>query len=193
MGKVNYKAYLGKMQESKIVHFVCFETTLDSDRFTKRWEEYNRSAQSDLDVTIQQSEKNGMFNYVAQHRCIEGELQFVFTKPARSSRIPQIGIKTIHAGGYSILQTEKKNDAHADESKVFAFLIQPKADLNIYRQLTTHSKLNIYGAYYENCRYAYILEFFVKNKYTAELLEQLNHHDVKEVGVYKECVLAPAV
>jgi hypothetical protein len=189
IGKASYKAYLGKMKENKIVHFVCFETTLGTERFIKRWEEYNRSPKCDLDVTLQRSEKNGVFRYIAQHRCTASELQFVFTKPARSSRIPQIGIKTEQVGGYSILHAERMNDAHDDESKVFVFLMHPQADLNNYRQLTTHSKLNIYEAYYENCQYAYILEFFVKNKYTAELFGQLNQYDAAEIGIYQECAM----
>jgi hypothetical protein len=176
------------MRESKVVHFVCFETLLDTEQFIKRWEEYNRSVNSDLDVTLQQSEKDGIFRYIAQHRCVAGELQFIFTKPARSSRIPREGIKTKHAGGYSVLQAERMDDVYTNESKVFAFLIYPQTDLNAYRQLNTHSKLNIYEAYYENCEYAYILEFFVKNKHVAELLEQLKRHDTTEIGIYQEFI-----
>ena len=87
------------------------------------------------------------------------------------------------------MQEERTNDAHVNESKIFAFLISPQTDLNVYRQLSVHAKLNIYEAYYENCQYAYVLEFFVKNKYVAELLESLKQYDTAETGVYKECVL----
>ncbi len=177
------------MRRNKIVQFVCFDTILASEQFIKRWEQYSRSVNSDLDVTLQQSEKNGGFRYIAQHRCPPGELQFVFTKEGRSSRTPQVEIKAKQAGGYSISQEERANDVHAGESKVFAFLINPQTDLNVYRQLSANGKLNIYEAYYENCQYAYILEFFVKNKYMAELLEQLKQYDVPEIGIYKECVL----
>lgn len=177
------------MRADKIVQFVCFDTTLGSEQFIKRWEQYSRSVNSDLDVTLQQSEKNGVFRYVAQHRCAAGELTFVFTKEGRSSRTPQVEIKARQAGGYTILQEERMNDAHLNESKIFAFIINPQTDLSIYRKLTANSKLNIYEAYYENCSYAYILEFFVKNKYVAELLEQLKQYDIPEIGIYKECVL----
>jgi len=177
------------MRADKIVQFVYFETTLDSEQFIKRWEQYSRSVNSDVDVTLQQSAKKGLFSYIAQHRCAAGELQFVFTKEGRSSRTPQVEIKAKQAGGYSVLQLEKMNDAHSGESKIFAFLINPQTDLNAYKQLTAHSKLNIYEAYYENCQYAYILEFFVKEKYCAELFEQLKQLDPAEIGIYKECVL----
>ena len=177
------------MRTGKIVQFVSFETILGSEQFIAKWEEYSRSVNSDADVTLQQSEKKGVFRYLAQHRCATGEFQFVFSKAGRSSRTPEVEIKAKQAGGYSILQAERMNDAHKNESKVFAFLINPQTDLNAYRQLSTHSKLNIYEAYYENCQYAYILEFFVKNEYTAILIEQLKQNDAAEIGVYKECVL----
>ena len=180
------------MRKDKIAQFVCFDTTLGTEQFIKRWEQYSRSVNSDLDVTLQKSDKNGGFRYLAQHRCAPGELQFVFTKEGRSSRTPQIEIKVKQAGGYTILQAERMNDTHTDESKVFVFVGNSQSDLNVYRQLSAHSKLNIYEAYYENCQYAYILEYFVKNKYVAELMEQLKQHDAAEIGMYKECALQTA-
>ena len=156
-GEAGFIAYLTTMREEKIVQFVCFETILGTEQFIMQWEQYTRSVNSDLDVTLQQSEKNGVFRYVAQHRLAAGELQFVFTKPRRSSRTPEVEIKARQAGGYSILQAERMDDAHADESKIFIFLTDPRADLNVYKQLSSHCKLNIYEAYYENFQYAYIL------------------------------------
>ena len=176
------------MRKDKIVQFVCFETILGSEQFITKWEQYNRSDNSDLDVTMQQSEKNGIFRYIVQHRYAAGEFQFVFTKAKRSSRIPEIGIKEKQAGGYAVLQAERATDAHTDESKVFVFVTNPQTDLGVYKHLSAHSKLNIYEAYYENCQYAYILEFFTKNKYVSEVMEKLKKQD-DEIGVYKECML----
>ncbi len=177
------------MGEDKIVQFVCFETTLDTAQFITQWEQYNRSVNSDADVTLQRSEKNGAFKYIAQHRCAAGELQFIFAKAKKSSRIPEVEIKAKQAGGYAIVQAERINDAHPDESKVFAFLTDPRSVLDDYRQLINHGKLNIYEAWYENCQYAFVLEFFVKNKHLLLLLEQLKALNVHEAGVYKECAL----
>src|SRR2546428_13653519 len=98
-----------------------------------------------------------MFRYIAQHRSVSGEFQFIFNKAKRSGPFPEVEIKTKQAGGYSILQLEKM-DTRGNEDKVFAFVIDPGVDLNIYRQLPVNCKLNIYEAYYESCRYPYILE-----------------------------------
>ncbi|MEO6313506.1 MAG: hypothetical protein ABIU63_03935 [Chitinophagaceae bacterium] len=177
------------MGEDKIVQFVCFETILNTEQFVTQWEQYNRSVNSDVDVTLQQSENNGVFKYIAQHRCAVGELKFIFTRAKKSSRTPEPEIKAKQAGGYLVVQAEKINDAHPDESKIFAFLTDATTNLDVFRQLTNRGKLNIYEAYYENCQYAFILEFFVKNKFLSPLLEQLKAHTVHEVGVYKECAL----
>ena len=177
------------MRSEKIVQFVCFETTLNSEQFIPKWEDYTKSENSNADVTLQQSEKNEVFKYIAQHRCSPGGFQFVFTKGKKSSRIPEVGIREKQAGGYSVLQIERKDDVHSDESKVFAFIISPQTDLDVYKQLKVSAKLNIYEAYYENCQYAYILEYFVKTKLSSELLVQLKQLETAEVGLYKECAL----
>ena len=180
------------MEKDKIVQFVCFETSLGREQFITQWERYTRSVNSDVDVTLQQSEKNGLFKYIAQHRCADGEFKFVFTKNGRTSRIPEVEIRSKHLGGYSILQSERKNDIHGDESKVFAFITNPQTDLTIYRQLSAKSKLNIYEAYYENCQFAYILEFFVKSETAGELMERLKLNEATDTGIYKNCLFQTA-
>lgn len=177
------------MNEDVIVHFVLFETILDSDQFISKWQEYTRSVKNNRHVTMHQAVKENGFSYIVQHRQSPGGIQFVFEKARRSSRIRQVEIITRLAGGYSILQAEKNDDCDEDESKVFAFIIEPTADLEVYKQLSEKGPLNIYQAYYENCRYAYVLEFFVKNENAAEFLESLKQHKTTDTGIYKECVM----
>lgn len=180
------------MREEKIVQFVHFETILDSSKFIPKWEQFIRSVNSDVDVTLQQAEKNGVFRYIAQHRCGSGEFKFVFAKAGRSSRIPEVEIKAKQMGGYSTLQLEKAGEATAIETKVMICLTQSQADLHAFKQLSNHGKLNIYEAYFENCQYAYILEYFVKNQFVETLLSDLEKYDIAETGIYKVCTLQEA-
>jgi hypothetical protein len=143
----------------------------------------------DIKRTLQQSENNGVFKYIAQHRFADGDFNFVFTKGKRSSRIPEVGIREKQVGGYLALQFNRKGEAAAGESKVFAFISNPQTDLAAFNQLCSKNNLNIYEAYYENCQYAYILELFVKNTAEQALLEQLHLLQVTEAGTYKECML----
>jgi len=179
------------MKENIIVQFVSFETTLDSEAFIPQWDQYKRSVKSDKDVTLQQAVlKNGTFKYISQHRCPGGEFQFVFEKERRSSKSPEVEVRRKQAGGYSALQLESVNDSEADESKLFVFILKPDTDLDIFRQFSVHGKLNIYEAYYENCEFAYILEFFVKDEYAGDVLQQLKIlTSFAEAGIYKECLV----
>lgn len=177
------------MRENKKAQFVCFETTLDKEEFLKRWKQFKRSANSDTDVTMQQSQKDGLFRYIAQHRLKEDDAQFLFSKEGRSSRIAQERITTTIVGGYSMFQAEMKNDAGVNDSKIFVFLTEANIDLSPFKALSAGGKLNIYQAYYQNCKYSYILEYFVKSKNTPLFLEQLKSLDAAEVGVYKELKL----
>ena len=169
------------------VQFVLFETILSVEPFLKRWKEYTRSKKSDTDVILQQSDHNGAFRYIAQHRFASEEVQFVFTKEKRSSRIAQELIKSEMAGGYGILQAEWLNSAAPNERKIFAFINEPTADLRPFKDLSREGKLNIYEPYYQNCKYAYILEYFVKSKRAESLVEQLKKLDANDAAIYREC------
>jgi hypothetical protein len=174
------------MSTDKIVHFVYFETTLNSDEFIAKWEHYLRSANSNTDVTVQESKKNNLFTYIAEHRCNSEEFLFTFTRAAKSNRLKEVEIKTTQLGGYSILQKQQTDHAKRDESKVFVFLNYSNKDFNHYKQVQPYSKLNIYEAYYENCAYAYILEYFVKNTDIPALQQQLQKFSAHEISIYKE-------
>lgn len=180
------------MRSDKIVQFVRFDTTLTSELFIKQWEQYSRSVNSDVNATLQQSEKNGVFNYLAQHRFDDSAFQFFFTKGGRSIHNAEVEIKTRQAGGYSILQLERTVEAADKESKVFAFITNPQTDLNGFRQLNVQNKLNIYEAYFENCQYAFILEYFVSDKNATNLLEQLKANGATETRIYKSCLMLAA-
>ena len=169
------------------VQFVLFETNLSAEPFMTRWKEYTRSKKSDADVILQQSDHNGGFRYIAQHRFASEDVQFVFTKEKRSSRIAQEIIKSEMAGGYGILQAEWLNSAGPNERKIFAFITEPTNDLSAFKDLSQEGKLNIYEPYYQNCKYAYILEYFVKSKQAESLVEQLKKLDATDAAIYREC------
>ena len=185
--KADYKAYLVTMTPNTKVQFVIFETALSAEPFMKRWKGYTRSAKSDTDVTLQQSGYNGAYRYIAQHRFSNDDVQFVFTKEKRSSRVAQELIQSNIAGGYSILQAERLTDSGHNERKVFAFISDPATDLTVFKDLSRDGKLNIYEPYYQNCKYAYILEYFIKSKEAESLVEQLKNLDTSDAAIYQEC------
>ena len=177
------------MKEETIVHFVVFETTLDREKFFVQWEQYTQSMNSETGITLQQHVlKNGKFKYVSQHKCSTADFQFVFNKERRVSKIRVAEVRKKLAGGYAPVQLECVNETKSDESKIIVFIEDPQTDLDSFRQFCVHGKLNIYEAYFENCQFAYILEFFVKNEYATDVLQQLNiFTSFVDAGIYKEC------
>jgi|SRR5690348_16392446 len=175
------------MTENTIVHFVCFETLLESEPFMKRWKEFTHSSGSNADVIIQQSRKNKCYLYIAQHGFKSSDdLQFKFYGERSSSRIVQERIKATPIGGYTVLQSESANEAATGESKIFMFLADVRTDLNFYKETPFNGKLNIYEAYYQSCSYAYILEYFVQSGQAAALKEYLKNYDNSEMEIYNE-------
>ena len=176
------------MKEKRIIHFVSFETTLDREGFFIQWEKYKQSTNTDWHVTLQQHIlKNGKFKYISQHRCPSNEFQFVIKKEKRSPKMPEANVRKKLAGGYSVLQRECASELKHDESKILVFIADPTTDLESFRHFCVHGKLNIYEAYFENCQFAYILEFFVKDEYASDVLQQLKIlTSFEEAGIYKE-------
>jgi hypothetical protein len=180
------------MDIKRVVHFVCFETSLDSEAFIEKWKRYTNSLYDYKKATLQKTNTNTHFKYIAQHRCTSSEFQFICTKGAKLTRTREVEIKKRQIGGYTVVYEERSGNTKECETKVFAFLIYPNANLDFCKQLSNRGKLNIYEAYYENCAYAYILEFFVKDENIPILIEQLHQYKVVDVRTYKECILHPA-
>jgi hypothetical protein len=100
-----------------------------------------------------------------------------------------VSIKVVQEGGYLLSHLARRGDCQPDESKVFCFVQNSKADLKLYQEMTRNGNCNIYSAYYENCRFAYILEFFAKDNRVKEMQEMLTQYGFDHVAIYKECVM----
>lgn len=176
------------MTEDTIVQFVSFETTMVTNEFREQWEEYNKQVSGKQEVTLQQ-EVDGkiLYRYLSQHRLYENDFTFSFQKERRSPRGQEIELRIKEAGGYLVVQQQCDHETTSDSCKVFVFL-SSTPDLENYKQLLSYQYLNIYQAYYENCSYTFIMEFFVENSQVIGLVEQLKlHNQVAKIGIYKEC------
>ena len=177
------------MSKEKVVQFVLFETPLDTDEFIEKWEKFTSSADSNNDVYLNRSEKNGLFNYLVQYHCSSGQFQFVFERVRRSSKTREAPLAMKQAGGYLLSQAGRTHKGRRDETKLFAFFSQMPSNIAAYSHLGIPNNLNIYEPYYENCCYACILEFFAKNKNVEALLGELKALTTTEIGMYKDCSL----
>jgi hypothetical protein len=173
------------MATDEIVQFVSFETALDCNGFLKEWEKFIGTSKGKDDIILQQSQKKSGFRYIAQHHG-DSEFNFNFAK-AKASRTPTEPVRLVLLGGYNCMQSQRTSELRSNESKVFLFLTSAQADVNSYKKLSP-GKLNIYEAYYENCKYAYIFEYFVSANHISDLMEQLKLHGDDDAGVYTKCL-----
>lgn len=175
------------MNTDKIVQFVAFETTLNATAFNLKLNEFSKSSNSEIDFTLQQTEKSGAYKYISQHRLSVSETKFLFTKPKKTSKAAEVSLREKQAGGYSIIQEERMTDIAKGEQKIFVFFLDSVYDFSAYKQLCTNATLNIYEAYYQNSTYTAILEIFVKQDHAANLVEALKQITTAEIGIYALC------
>lgn len=179
------------MRKDTIVQFVSFETILDTEYFISKWELFNRPVESNTHVVLQQCEvEAGSYKYLAQHWVSADEFQFIFSKAKKTSRAPEIEIRTTQIGGYSILSAERNSsEVLKDENKLFIFISESPLDIDEFKIKLGAGTLNVYEAFYENCKFQYILEFFAKSGQVSRAIAELKLRHSDKSGIYKICLV----
>jgi hypothetical protein len=186
------------MNQNKIVQFVGFITALGSDKFVERWEFYVQQLNGNKTKSSlqKQSGAKSRFKYISQHLCAQEDFKFSFMNKRASEHFPEHNVRVVHAGGYMPLQIESNRQDKKGNVNVMVFIKNQGADISFYRKLLLYYKLNIYQAYYENCAYAYIMEFLVKESDTYNFMLQIptgiNHYACDEAALYEECEMVHA-
>jgi len=173
------------MHKEKIVHFVRFETRLNSNDFLENWEQFSRSADSDLNVTVHQSERNGLYNYIAQHHCDSSGFRFFYEKRStRGPRSRKAEMSMEMAGGYLMDYSGKRKGPKQPGNSLFIFLSQTPAGFDSFREKYAPN-LHIYSAYYENCKYSNILEILTDDSQAEAMMQELNADPRTGATLYK--------
>jgi hypothetical protein len=178
------------VNKDTIVQFVCFTSTLEPEKFIEIWEPYAKQIVNDSSKIILQegiAEKNGnRFNYVSQHRCSAADFSFAFMKEKRKMHFPEQRARIMQAGGYQQMQDQPEFTKEKNDIRVMAFVAQGEYDLEFFDR-QAFNRVNIYEAYFENCAYSYVMEFFLAEKDAPVLLQQLKARNGVDAGVYKDC------
>lgn len=183
------------MRKDTIIQFVCFITNLEPDDFTPKWESYAKASTSDRSEPVLHqlvTETKKKFRYISQHEKSGADFLFNFMKERQSIHFPEHNVRVIHAGGYIPVQVKRKSNEGNNGVKLIAFVGHNETDVDFYRQLPLYRHLDIYQAYYENCTYGYVMEFFVAESNVAELELLLSQRTGIQTGVYKESLLSHA-
>ena len=180
------------MKLHSIVQFVGFETAMSPDDFTAQWERFaKRFFKQDIHtITLQQQVvTRSRFKYISRNEWSEDNFQYNFMGSRASDYFPDHRVKVVQTGGYLTIQLENSDHPDSDIIQVLAFITDEKASIDACRSLP-HKYLNIYEAYYQSCQFAFILEFYVPENESGQLVTDLKklYHST-EVGLYKECLV----
>jgi hypothetical protein len=181
------------MHKNHIIQFVGFNTTLPFNEFNPQWEKYSRDCKQSggAAVLLEDTDSLGRYKFLSQHHCDSGDFKFAFMKGRNSEHFPDQKVKVVLAGGYIATQMATRHYGHHDD-KIIAFLGHNENDLSFYKQLSEYSHLNIYQAYFENCIYGNILEFFAPEIAMPELSKKLKQRQGVEAMTYRECTVSVA-
>lgn len=178
------------MVEDTIVQFVCFETAMDENAFVDRWKKYSSSEQSTQNTCLYQSASGNSYKYVSVHKCANGQFNFEFKKGRNPTPQPETEIRGRQAGGYSLLQEDRKGgELRKKECRLFVFINSPQHSLQELKTLKAECEVNIYEAYFENCAYNYIAEYYVNENIVPDLLDEMKSLHITGTGIYTQCKL----
>jgi len=186
----------GIVTTENIVQFVCFASPLGTDAFKELWEPYARMLVKDpASILLQEgvsAQKSTRFTCISQHACSAADFQFAFMKGKSKSHFPEHKARVIQAGGYLPVAPVVAYKQSRGDAKIIALVGHGETDPAFYRGLGARHT-NMYEAYYENCLYGYIIEFFIPSKDAAALLTQLKERPGVEAGIYQTCLFSRAV
>lgn len=180
------------MSNDTIVQFVCFTTLLEPEEFIALWEPYAKllvDKPANIQLQKTSSKKAGHRLYVSQHTSGEADFSFAFIKAKSRAQFPEHKAKITQAGGYTLMQFHSPHNRKNNDVKIIAFVPHGETELDFYKGQSFHH-LKIYEAYFENCMYGYVMEFFLQEQEAPALLAQLKEKPGVEAALYKECSVA---
>ncbi len=175
-----------------MIYFVGFMTDIGFDEFVVKWEFYAKQVSSSHHSAVlqQETEAKTRFKYVSQHKLKNDSISFSFMKGRSSEHFAEQKVKVVNLGGYSVVHNGNSHSQENSENRLIAFIGHNDTDISFYKDLLPLRQTNLYEAYYENCAFGYIMEFFPAEKDADDLLRQLKSRPGVEVSVYRES-LAP--
>ena len=179
------------MKNDSIVQFVRFTAGSDHERFETIWKECAAQFMNGVDEAILQRStgRSAMerHQYISQHTYSKENFRFEFVK-GKDGYFPGHSANMTQLGGYLPVQLQCLHDENKDDVKIIAFITHPQKEFEFYyRQTFRH--LNIYEAYFENCAYCYIMEFFAQEPEAIALVNQLRSKRGNMASIYQECQL----
>jgi len=175
------------METKTITQFVGFTTDVEPGKFETLWKDCTLQFIPDAEEStlhkIDGTTRLGGCEYISQHRCSCENFRFDFLN---AEHFPDHAATVTQMGGYMPVQIQCLHNTEQQDIKIIAFISYQEKDLGFYHR-QTYRHLNIYEAYYENCTYSYIMEFFVQEPEGIVLVNQLKSRPGVGAAIYREC------
>ena len=174
------------MKQDSIVQYIAFITDLELRAFAPQWEQYASDlwkVQGDR-MLLESTEAKSKFKYICRHEYVQSDSRQQLMMLKTAKYFPDQKVKVLLTGGYS---TVKLSDASVKDTrftKIIAFISHLDKDDDFYFGLPYRS--NIYDAYFENCTYGRVIEFFLVKQEVDELMEKLKNRTGISIGSYKK-------
>ena len=182
------------MNKDSIVQFVRFVSSLEPDEFMEIWRPFARLLCDDRESILLEemvpAKTSSRLSYVSQHICSPEDFSFAFMKGKTTAHLPEHKASVKQLGGYLPIQIQSPRNNPKVNSRILSFVGHGEMELAFYQQ-QTFQYLNIYEAYFENCAYNYVLEYFVEPEKATDLLAELNNRTNVEAARFKVCRFSP--
>ncbi len=182
------------MNKDSIVQFVRFVSPLDREEFIEVWKPFagllSRNPEHILLQETTTGSRNKSYSYISQHICSPEDFNFAFIKEKKSLHFPDSHARIKQIGGYRPLQAVSQLSKLNGHTRVVVFLGHGDTNLDFYKQQAV-KHLEIYEAYFENCTYGQVLEFFVEPENAPDLLAELNNMPGVEASLCITCAFSP--
>jgi hypothetical protein len=179
------------MKQQMIVQFVGFATSMNTEEFTPEWENYTGKFKNSKTTVILYKEKiknKKAFDYISKIEWPQGDFNSALANDQKAGRFSEQKARAVQMGGYISIE-EKNSFADTDNDTVIIAMIgHNENDIGFYEGLPLYSQVNIYQAYYENCRYGYVAEFTVPEADAEMLLQHLAQRPGVEASLYRTCL-----
>ena len=179
------------MDKDIIVQFVGFVTHIEPEVFITAWEPFiKQAADNSGSVLLQEAvtaKAGNKFKYILQHESRSADFRFAFAKEKDKTQLPEQKIRVVQSGGYAPVQIQTSHKEIKNHIKVLAFLPHGQTDMDFYKR-QTYRHLNIYEAYFESCKYSYVMEFYIHEMEAPVLIKELKGTGV-EVALCKETLI----
>ena len=134
-----------------------------------------------------QTAARNKFRYLSRHSWPEGENRFSFKQSRKNGYFPEMPVQIQHLGGYTTHENAVSHEPTNGENRLFVLTGHDENDPLYYTSLPFLFLYNLYEAYYESCRHAYIIEYLGNPENLEAIAGHIRQRNGTESALLQDC------